>query len=103
MRVAETKVLFSFADTAKLICAFIFAWAKIWFSHDAAHLSLTKHSWCFMPRLHLAYDWLAMIVQCQSIFVWSPQGDPTISLLFNGFLDRRSLYDFVIVCTFTNF
>ena len=29
----------SFAVTAKLICAFVFAYAKYWFSHDAAQLS----------------------------------------------------------------
>ena len=35
---AKTKVLISFAVTAKLICVFVFAYAKNWFSHDAAHL-----------------------------------------------------------------
>ena len=25
--------------TAKLICAFVFAYAKCWFSHDVTHLS----------------------------------------------------------------
>ena len=39
IRVAKTKVLISFAVTAKLICAFVFAYAKCWFSHDVAHLS----------------------------------------------------------------
>ena len=38
MRVAKTKALISFAVTAKLICTFVFAWAKIGFSHDAAHI-----------------------------------------------------------------
>ena len=33
-------MLFSFAVTAKLICAFVFAYADCWFSHDAAHLSI---------------------------------------------------------------
>ena len=33
--VAKTKALIS---TAKLICVFVFAYAKIWFSHNAAHL-----------------------------------------------------------------
>ena len=37
--VAKTKALISFAVTAKLICAFVFALAKIRFSHDAAHMS----------------------------------------------------------------
>ena len=36
--VAKTKVLISFAVTAKLICAFVFAYAQCWFSHDAAHI-----------------------------------------------------------------
>ena len=27
------------ADTAKLICAFVFLYADCWFSHEAAHLS----------------------------------------------------------------
>ena len=31
-------MLISFAVTAKLICVFVFAYAKRWFSHDAAHL-----------------------------------------------------------------
>ena len=35
--VAKTKALISFAVTAKLICVFVFAYAKRWFSHDAAH------------------------------------------------------------------
>ena len=36
--IAKTKALISFAVTAKLICVFVFAYAKLWFSHDAAHL-----------------------------------------------------------------
>ena len=27
--------------TAKLICVFVFAYAKCWFSHDAAHFLVT--------------------------------------------------------------
>ena len=38
IHVAKTKVLISFAVAAKLICAFVFAYAKSWFSHDTAHL-----------------------------------------------------------------
>ena len=33
-----TKALISFAVTAKLICAFVFAYAKRWFSHDVAQM-----------------------------------------------------------------
>ena len=39
-RVAKTKVLISFAVTAKLICAFVFAYADCWFSHAVAHFTL---------------------------------------------------------------
>ena len=41
MRVAKTKMLISFAVTGKLICVFVFAYAKSRFSHDEAHLSTT--------------------------------------------------------------
>ena len=34
----ETKAQISYAVTAQLICAFVFTYAKIWFSHDAAQL-----------------------------------------------------------------
>ena len=37
MRVVKTKALISFAVTAKLICAFGFAYADCWFSHEAVH------------------------------------------------------------------
>ena len=44
IRVVKTKVLISFAvtGTAKLICAFVFAYAKYCFSHDAAHIKFIK-------------------------------------------------------------
>ena len=41
--VAKTKALISFAVTAKLICVFVFAYAKCRFSHDAAHICRYKH------------------------------------------------------------
>ena len=34
----KTKALISFAVTAKLICVFVFVYAKSRFSHDAAHI-----------------------------------------------------------------
>ena len=34
----KTKAQISFAVTAKLICAFVFSYAKCWFSHDVAHI-----------------------------------------------------------------
>ena len=36
MHVAKTKALISCAVTAQLICTFVFAQGKRWFSHDAA-------------------------------------------------------------------
>ena len=36
IRVAKTKALISFAVTAKLICVFVFAYAKSRFSHNEA-------------------------------------------------------------------
>ena len=38
IRVAKTKALISFAVTAKLICVFVFAYAKSRFSADEAHI-----------------------------------------------------------------
>ena len=38
MRVAKTKALISFAVTAKLICIFVFAYAKSRFSRNEAQL-----------------------------------------------------------------
>ena len=40
MCVAKTKALTSFAVTAKLVCVFVFAYAKCWFSHDAGFCAL---------------------------------------------------------------
>ena len=38
----KTKALISFAVTAKLICVFVFAYAKRWFSHNAAHIIILR-------------------------------------------------------------
>ena len=40
--VAKTKALISFAVTVKLICVFVFAYAKIQFSHNEAHMKIIK-------------------------------------------------------------
>ena len=47
IQVAKTKALISFAVTAKLICVFVFAYAKIRFSHDAAYISLVMRKHVF--------------------------------------------------------
>ena len=48
IRVAKTKALISFAVTAKLICVFVFAYAKSRFSHDAAQC---VNSYCLHGKL----------------------------------------------------
>ena len=40
---AKTKELISFAVTAKLICVFVFAYAKRRFSHNEAHMIIESH------------------------------------------------------------
>ena len=39
IRAAKTKALISFAVTAKLSCAFVFAYADCWFSDALAQMS----------------------------------------------------------------
>ena len=46
--VAKTKALISFAVTAKLICVFVLAYAKSWFSHDEAHFIV-----CLVFSIHV--------------------------------------------------
>ena len=57
IRVAKTKALISFAVTAKLICVFVFAYAKIRFSHDAAQFiqDLDFHH-CLGDKAYLSFD-----------------------------------------------
>ena len=38
--IAETKALISCVVTVQLICAFVFAYVKVGFSHDAAQICL---------------------------------------------------------------
>ena len=49
IRIAKTKALISFVVTAKLICVFVFAYAKIRFSHDAAHIMAELENIPIMP------------------------------------------------------
>ena len=39
MQVVKTKALIRFVAIAKLICVFVFAYAKCWFSHNAAQIN----------------------------------------------------------------
>ena len=52
--VAKTRVLISFAVTAKLICVFVFAYADCWFSHAAAQIVKLTDRNNFFYQLHIA-------------------------------------------------
>ena len=43
IHVEKAKALISFAVTAKLICAFVFAYANCWFSDAANHLFSSRY------------------------------------------------------------
>ena len=51
---AKTKALISFAVTAKLICVFVFAYAKSRFSHDAAHVVSVRKGFLSLLVLNVA-------------------------------------------------
>ena len=43
----KTKALISFTVTVKLICVFVFAYAKHWFSHEAVGLTIAgQNDYC---------------------------------------------------------
>ena len=44
IRVGKTNVQISFAVTVRLICAFVFAYADCWFSHEAAQLPSSERN-----------------------------------------------------------
>ena len=50
--VAKTRALISFAVTAKLICAFVFAYADCWFFHAVAHMQLVFLADCYSIHIH---------------------------------------------------
>ena len=58
--IAQTKALISSAVTAKLICVFVFTYAKRWFSRDAAtecKVRFTRGTCNIRPREAYATDW----------------------------------------------
>ena len=54
--VVKTKALISCKVTAQLICAFVFAYAKIRFSHDVAHIVIYLAIWA-LPPVQLRPTW----------------------------------------------
>ena len=53
--VAKTKALISFAATAKLICVFVFAYAKSRFSHDEAHVIMITYDFPMIAGIAVMY------------------------------------------------
>ena len=73
---AKTKALISFAVTAKLICAFVFAYADCWFSHEVAqlmnavqpHYNMSQNNAVFnitQPCLGSQMDFFLLNVYCE--------------------------------------
>ena len=62
----KTKGLISFTVTAKLICVFVFAYAKRWFSHDAAQIFVSGAELKWLTVVHALY------VLSKSIFSFFP-------------------------------
>ena len=50
--IAKTKKLISCTVTAQLICVFVFAFAKNWFSYDMAHLIIVERTMIRISMLH---------------------------------------------------
>ena len=71
--VAKTKALINCAVTAQLICTFVFALAKIQFSHDRAHIRAWDH--CLIDfRMELQHgdnfklqSFLSLSITCEAI------------------------------------
>ena len=78
IRVAKTKALISFAVTAKLICVFVFAYAKSRFSHNEAQLICDSTSYI------MAVDSILSVVQLAvDDFEYEPRHEKTNVLVFD--------------------
>ena len=62
MHVAKTKALISFMVTPKLICVFDFAYAKICFSHDVAHIMMDNSGGMSVTPLFHTFHWETMSI-----------------------------------------
>ena len=61
IRVAKTKPLISFAVTPKLICGFVFAYAKSRFSHEEAHVMIANLQFSLL-QTHFALHFLVILL-----------------------------------------
>ena len=60
IQVAKTKALISFAVTSKLICVFVFAYAKIRFSHVAAHF-MAQNIYLFLVAIKSSTEFMIIL------------------------------------------
>ena len=81
IRVAKTKALISFTVTAKLICAFVFAYADCWFSHEAAQMVM-----------HVIREQLLVT----KVMSWADRDQPIISVRNSPDELRRCLKYFLL-------
>ena len=71
MRFGKTKALISCVVTAQLICGFVFAYVKSWFSHDVAHIIARKNRQEMSPsRENL---WSGLLTRSDSNWAVQPQ------------------------------
>ena len=89
VHVAKTKALISFADTAKLIYAFVFAYADCWFSHAAAQMYSNRQ--CSRRFLPIGID--RTLCRGISFFNFDACIIDTLALIsaINSFLNRDSV------------
>ena len=66
---AKTKALISFAVTAKLICVFVFAYAKCRFSHDAAQISVLNEMKILIKLTWNSACMLSFLQKTQTIII----------------------------------
>ena len=86
---SENKGVISFVATAKLICAFVFAYANCWFSHKAAHMELiiitlqqhtSSSEMLKKTESNLSRSLMAPILGGRSYRPWGHRVGPIISL-----------------------
>ena len=70
--VEKTKALISCAVTAQLICVFVFAYAKSWFSHDVAHIldTLCRFFSAVKNIIEMIYFFIVYIYLCVLLCVF---------------------------------
>ena len=82
IHVAKTKALISFAVTAKLICVIVFAYAKIWFFHDEAHIF----------SCHVRYSEIYKVDACRCYINISENMHTVVAVVMDFYGNSRLLF-----------